>query len=373
MYSERYKKIVVKVGTSSLTHENGKLDIETIEKLVRQIADIRNAGIDISLVTSGAVGAGMTRLHLNQKPRSIPEKQAVAAVGQGILMHIYEKLFSEYGLSVAQILLTRDDLGVRKRCINFINTMSKLFEYGVIPIINENDTVAVEELRLRFGDNDTLSAMVASLIGADLLVILSDIEGLYDKDPHLHSDAKLIPIVESITDEMRSAAGESVSGYGTGGMRTKLRAARIATASGVETIIANSRKDFVLNSIAKGELVGTLFKASKRKLNTKGIWIAFSSVSNGKLIVDRGAEEAIVNWGKSLLACGIKEVEGDFNEGDTVSVYNEDGDEIARGIVKFSASEVRKIMGYTSDRIKEILGRKNCDEVIHRDNMVITC
>lgn len=373
MYSNKYKKIVVKIGTSSLTHENGKLDIETIEKLVRQITNIRNAGIDISLVSSGAVGAGMTRLNLNYRPTSIREKQAVAAVGQGILMHIYEKLFSEYGLCVAQILLTRDDLSIRRRCVNFINTMSKLFEYGVVPIINENDTVATEELMLKFGDNDTLSAMVASLVGADLLVILSDIDGLYDKDPHVYNDAKLIPLVENITEDIQITAGDAISGYGTGGMRTKLTAARIATASGVSMVIANSRADMVLSRIVRGESIGTFFKPSAHKLNSKGIWLAFGSLSSGKIFIDEGAKNAIINNGKSLLACGIKYVEGDFNAGDTVTVYDEQGCEVARGIVNFSAGDIKKIMGCSSEKIEEILGAKSFDEVIHRDNLVKTC
>lgn len=363
------KRIVVKIGTSSLTHKNGKISLYSMDRAIRQLSDLKNEGYDIVLVTSGAVGAGLTRLNLNQRPTTTAEKQAVAAVGQGILMHMYEKLFSEYGIIVAQVLLTRDDLSIRKKCVNFINSIDNIFKYGVIPIINENDTVATEELN--FSDNDTLSAMVASLIEADLLIILSDIDGLYDKDPHRYKDAKIIHTVKDINENIKKLAGDSFESMGTGGMKTKIKAAEIAVHSGVGMFIANGGEDMVLQKLLRGERIGTYFEPLTKKINRRGRWIAFSSLTEGVIYIDKGAEDALVKRGKSLLSCGIKSISGEFEIGDTVSISNMNNDIIGKGIVNFSSEDLMRIKGLNSSKIEDVLGHKLYDEVIHRDNLVV--
>lgn len=365
----RARRIVVKVGTSTLTHENGKLNLLRIERLVRQLVDAVNQGKELILVTSGAVGAGMSRLGLKERPRSVPGQQAVAAVGQGLLMQVYEKLFAEYGHVVAQVLLTREDLQNRRRYLNSRNTLLKLFEYGAIPIVNENDTVAVDEIR--FGDNDTLSALVASLIDADLLVILSDVDGLYSSDPHLDPQARRLEVVRELTPELWKAARGPGSHLGTGGMVTKLEAARIATASGCAMVLAHGAEEQVLLKILEGQQVGTLFLPRERMTGRKR-WIAFHQQPRGSLSVDEGARRALAQEGKSLLPIGIVKVEGSFKQGDLVRVLDPSGREIARGLVNYSAKEVRQIQGLKTSEIEAALGMKAYDEVIHRDNLVIT-
>ncbi|GAB4264943.1 glutamate 5-kinase [Thermincola ferriacetica] len=363
------KTIVVKIGSSTLTHHTGKLDLRQMEQLVRELQDLRNQGKEVLLVSSGAVGAGMGRLGLGKKPRSIPEKQAVAAVGQGILMHMYEKMFAEYGGTVAQVLLTREDMMDRKRFSNARNTLSALLKMNVLPIINENDTVAVEEIR--FGDNDTLSAMVASLINADLLVILSDIDGLYSGNPKTDPHAQLINVVEEITPAIEQLAGGAGSDLGTGGMATKIYAARLAMTSGVPVIIAHGRRKQVLSDIVKGEEIGTLFLPKHNRLQTRKKWIAFGSAVKGKIVIDEGACKALIDEGKSLLPSGIVDVQGDFLAGDTVSLARTTGEEIARGVVNYDHNHLMQIKGAKTKDIENILGYKDYDEVIHRDNLVI--
>ncbi|MDA8235282.1 MAG: glutamate 5-kinase [Clostridia bacterium] len=363
------KRIVVKVGSSTITHGSGKLNLARMEGLVRQLADLHHQGKEVVLVTSGAVGAGMGKLGLKQRPKTIPEKQATAAVGQGILVHMYEKMFAEYGPVVAQVLLTREDMAERRRFLNARNALLTLLDYGVIPIINENDTVAIEEIRV--GDNDTLSAMVASLVDADLLILLSDIEGLYTGNPREDKEAKLIPLVEEITPEVEKLAGGAGSNLGTGGMITKIQAARIAMSSGVAMIIANGSREGSIRDAAAGKDIGTLFLPRENRLQSKKRWIAFNSTVMGCLHIDAGAAKALLKNGKSLLPTGITGVEGDFETGNAVSVYGPDGVEIARGIVNYDAEEIARIKGVKTKDIMEVLGYKDYDEVIHRDNLVL--
>jgi glutamate 5-kinase len=363
------KRIVVKVGTSSLTHKTGKLNLMQLEKLIRQLADLANQSKEIILVTSGAVGAGVGRLGLRTRPKNMPEKQAAAAIGQGVLMHMYEKIFSEYGYTVAQILLTREDLADRKRYLNARNTFFALLRFGAVPIVNENDTVAVEEIRL--GDNDTLSALVAGLVDADLLILLSDIDGLYNCNPKTNQHAELLPIIEEVTEEIEALAGGAGSQLGTVGMSTKLMAAKIAMSSGIPMVIANCVHDKILQKILAGNYRGTLFLPKEVRLHTKKRWIAFGSDLQGCIYVDAGAQKAIEKNGKSLLPAGIVKVEGTFESGNVVGIWGTENIEFARGIVNYSSSEISKIMGKNTGDISSLLGYKDFDEVIHRDNLVV--
>ena len=363
------KRIVVKIGTSSLTYPTGKLNLSRLEGLVREVADIQNEGREMILVSSGAVGAGLGRLGFKRRPSKIPEKQAAAAVGQGILMHIYEKLFSEYGQVVAQVLLTRFDLLERRCYLNARNALMTLLNLGVIPIVNENDTIIVEGLH--FGDNDTLSALVAGLVEADLLLILSDIDGLYTADPREHPEAVLLPVIEEITQEVEQLAGGTGSQWASGGMATKLQAARIATSSGLPMVIANSQEERIIRRILAGESIGTLFLSKEHKLDARQRWIAFGSTVRGSVVVDAGAREAILQRGKSLLPSGITAIEGVFEAGQVVQVKGPNGQEIARGMVNYSSGAVERIRGKKTSEIEAVLGYKDFDEVIHRNNMIL--
>lgn len=365
----RAKRIVVKVGTSTLTYSTGKLNFNRIEKLVRELSDLQNQGKEIILVTSGAVGAGMDRLGLKERPKSIPEKQALAAVGQGILMHTYEKLFAEYGQMVAQVLLTRENSVKHKQYSNCRNALLTLLKMGVIPVINENDAVAVDELKI--GDNDTLSATVATLVDADVLIILSDIDGVYTANPQTDKSAKLISEIIDITPEVESLAGGAGSKLGTGGMYTKIQAAKIAVNSGVAMIIASGGQDAIVRNIIEGKVYGTIFPAKECHLKVRKSWLAFGTRIAGDIIVDEGCEKAMLKEGSSLLAAGIVAVDGNFLSGNTVRVLSSAGREIARGIVNYNGKELQKIIGKNTKQFSEILGEKVYDEVIHRDNMVL--
>jgi len=363
------RRIVVKVGSSTLTYANGKLNLYQMERLVRELADLKNQGLEIILVSSGAVGAGMGKMDFEERPKNIPEKQALAAIGQGILMHLYEKFFSEYGKTVAQVLLTREDLANRDRFLNARNTLLTLLRLGVTPIINENDTVAYEEIK--FGDNDTLAALVAGLIDADLLIVLSDIDGLYTSDPRDDETAQLIKVVEEITPEIIEQAGGTKTKLGSGGMVTKLEAAKIASNSGIPMLVTNGSREGVIRETIKGINPGTLFiPREHHRLKTRKAWIAFGSKVKGRLFVDSGAEKALVVKGKSLLPSGITAVEGDFQRGNVVSIIGQSG-EIARGIVNYASKEINKLKGCQSKDIYKILGHKDYDEVIHRDNLTL--
>jgi len=371
MRRERYlknpKRLVFKIGTSTLTHSTGLLDLNRIENIVRQLTNVHNKGIEIVLVSSGAIGAGMGKLGLKTRPKTIPEKQAAAAVGQGVLLHMYEKLFSEYGKTVAQILLTKEDILNRKRFLNARNTFFTLFNQGVIPIVNENDAVAVDEIK--FGDNDTLSAMVTSLVEGDLLVLLSDIDGLYDSNPKENKDAKLISYVDDITDEIKEAAGGAGTSFGTGGMITKIKSAEIAVSSGASMIIVNGSLPNIINEILECKNVGTFFQANQNPMQSRKCWIAYNTLTKGEITIDDGAREALVEHRKSLLPAGITSVEGLFEKGDIVLIVDSLGNEVARGITNYNSSEIDMIKGCNTALIEERIGYKSYDEVVHADNL----
>lgn len=370
------KRVVVKIGSSSLTinegQYEGQFNKKYIEKIIKELTELHRQGTEIILVTSGAICAGINKLNLKEPAlgrQTIPDKQAAAAVGQSQLMHLYEELFGKYNCIVAQVLLTREDMSERSRYLNIRNTLLTLLKYKVIPIINENDTVAVEEIK--FGDNDTLSALVASKVEAELLIILSDVAGLYTGDPRRDKKAELIAKVEEITSEIENIAGREGTKYGTGGMYTKLQAAKIATSAGVTTVITDGAGEKVLSRIIKGEQIGTTFLPKISKISGRKRWIGFAAKTSGVLIIDEGASIAILKKGKSLLPSGILEVEGKFETGDIVVIKTKDNQEIARGLVSYTAGEINKIKGNKTSRIEEILGWRGYDEVIHRDNLVI--
>lgn len=363
-------RIVIKVGTSTLTYPTGKLNLNRMEQLVRQLVDLRNQGKEVVLVSSGAVGAGLGRLGLAKKPPAIVEHQALAAVGQGLLMQVYEKFFAEYGQIVAQILLTRGDVSDRKRYLNARNTILTLLKYQVIPIINENDTVATEELKI--GQNDCLSALVTGLIDAELLLLLSDIDGLFTADPRVDPSARLIPVVTDIDAAILAMAGGCGTPLGTGGMKTKLEAAQMALAAGASMVIMNGDAPAKIHELFAGKPVGTLFWAHQPVVNSRKRWIAYGPQVNGEFIVDQGAERALVQQGKSLLPSGIVEISGEFEEGDLIRISNLNGQELGRGFTNYSKEHLLRIRGRKTTEIETVLGFKTTDEVIHRDNLVIT-
>jgi len=365
----RAVRIVIKVGTSTLTHASGKLNYASLEKIVRETTDLKHQGKEIILVTSGAVGAGIGRTNYAGRPNSVQEKQALAAIGQGILMHAYEKLFAEYGQIIAQVLLTRADVADRKHYANSYRTFLTLLQFGAIPIVNENDTVATEEIK--FGDNDTLSALVASMVNADLLVILSDINGLYTADPRRQKDARLIPVVEKITGELEECAAGAGTARGTGGMRTKIAAAKIATNSGAAVLLANGQEAWVVRRALAGEQIGTVFLPQKPSVASRKRWFAFGAISRGAVTVDKGAEQALRQEGKSLLPSGVVAVAGSFLAGQSIRIISLEGQEIGCGIVNYPAADLQKLAGKQTADIEAILGYKNGDEVIHRDALVL--
>ncbi len=362
------KCLVVKIGSSSLLLSNGDPNEEQMRSLVVQLANLKRQGLEIVLVTSGSVGIGFHQLGFKQKPKNMPEKQAAAAVGQGILMDKYENLFSMYGVKVGQILVTREDFANRQRFLNIRNTFHALLNFGVIPIVNENDTVATEEIR--FGDNDTLAARVAGLVGADLLLMLSDIDGLYDQDPRKTSKAKLLDRVTEITQELEQVAGGAGTKVGTGGMATKLAAAKMAMHFGLPMVLARASANEVILRIMLGEALGTVFWPITRMDNRKS-WIAYSAKIEGTLVIDAGAERALVSKGKSLLPSGIKEVTGNFLPGSIVVIFNEKRQEVGRGIVSYSAEEIAQIKGLQTKDVLAVLGHCDYEEVIHRNNLAL--
>lgn len=365
------RRIVVKVGTSTLTHPNGQLNLGRMEHIVRELADLHNQDIEVLLVSSGAIGTGANLMGLKKVPRTLPEKQALAAIGQGTLLHMYEKFFAEYGKTVAQVLLTREDLDDRIRYLNATNTLLAILNMEVIPIINENDTVVVEEIK--FGDNDMLSTVVAGIVDADLLIILSDVDGLYDQDPRIHEDARLQTEVYEITGDMEENSTTRGITFSSGGMLTKLRGARVCMAAGIPLIIANSSEPNIIRRIMAGEKIGTLFHPREEKMQARKKWIAFGTALHGKLIVDNGAASALLKRGKSLLASGIVKVEGHFERGEVVAVLDGEGRELARGMANYNAEETSRIAGRKSSDIEKILGQKDYDEVIHRNNLWVKC
>jgi glutamate 5-kinase len=364
--------LVIKVGTSSLTRGDGRLALSTIAALVETIINLRSQGNRIVLVSSGAVGVGATRLGMTERPKSIALKQAAAAVGQGTIVRIYDDLFREHQQPIAQILLTRGDLDRRSSYINAYNTFQELFRLGVVPIVNENDTVAVEELK--FGDNDTLSARVASTIDADWLFLLTDVDRLYSADPRKFPDAQPIVQIERLEDltALQVQTGGKGSEWGTGGMETKIAAARIATAAGVRTAICHGQFPHNIERILQGEPLGTQFTPQLRADSARKRWIAHGLVAAGKIYLDDGAVSAIVTGGKSLLPAGIAKVEGEFEATDAVQICDLAGMEIARGISNYGSGELDRIRGHRSTDILDILGYIGEDTVVHRDNLVLS-
>ena len=361
-------RVVVKVGSAVLT-EAGALHRPTIFRLSEEIAFLKKKGFRITLVSSGAIAAGMGRLGIKKKPETIPQKQAVAAIGQGRLIQLYEEAFDRYDLKVAQILLTRDDLTHRGRYLNARNTLTTLLNWGIIPIINENDTVAVEEIK--FGDNDNLSALITHLIDGDLLIILTDLDGLYNRDPRQDPQAELIPVVEKVDGPIIRYTSLNSGEWGLGGMRTKIKAARKVTVQGTPVIIANGRREGVLKEIIKGRPWGTLFLPEKHSLSRKKHWIAYTLKPRGEIVLDEGARKALVEKGKSLLPSGIVAVEGRFGVGSCVGCLDQEGRRVAKGLVNYSSSDLEKIKGLKTSEIETRLEFKQSDEAIHRDNLVV--
>lgn len=364
------KRIVIKVGSSTITYPNGKRNFSQIDRLAREISDLQNQGKEMILVSSGAQAVGVERLGLPAKPATIPGKQAAAAVGQGILMHTYEKIFADYGQIVAQVLLTRMEAIDRHRYSNARNTFMELLKQGVIPVVNENDVVALDDLKI--GDNDNMSALVAGIVDADLVIIMSDVDGLYTANPATHPDAKLVHTVWEITPEVEASAGGAGSTRGTGGMATKIQAAKAATSSGIHLVIISGTEKDAITRIVQGEELGTLFVSRENRLQFRKRWLAFGAQIQGSIVVDDGCAKAVRKAGGcSILPAGIYQVVGDFQTGSTVSVIDKEGRELARGLVHYASDELDKIKGCKSGDIANILGHKNYDEVIHRDDLVI--
>ena len=363
------KRIVVKVGTSTLVRTSGKPDFRRMDRLVRQIADLKNAGREMVLVSSGAIAIGMDSIGLRQKPAEIPARQALAAIGQSSLMTLYKKFFADYGQTAAQVLLTKENAARHHQYANSRNALLELLSMGAVPVINENDVVAVDEIKI--GDNDTLSATVATLIDADALLILSDIDGLYTANPQEDKTARLIPEVAEITPEIERMAGGAGSSFGTGGMATKIEASKIAVNAGATFVIAPSARNDVISAVLAGEPVGTVFSAKEAHLRQRKSWLAFGKRIAGDVVVDEGCEAAMRAHGSSLLAAGIVAVEGDFAAGTTVRVLSARQQEIARGIVNYSAAQIAKIAGRQSRDFASLSEGEIRDEVIHRDNMVL--
>ena len=363
--------LVIKIGTSSLKNiSSGQLALATIAALVETLTDLHREGHRIVLVSSGAVGVGCTRLKLKERPQTMALKQAIAAVGQGRLIRVYDDFFTSLERPIAQVLLTRRDLIERNSYLNAHNTFKALLELGVIPIVNENDTVAVDELK--FGDNDTLAARVASMLEADWLFLLTDVDRLYSADPRIVPEAKPIDLVNDRDLDLLEIEVGSITRWGTGGMITKLNAARIATSAGVRTVITCGQQPENIKKILQGQKIGTQFEPRSTKIDSaRKRWIVHGLEPMGKLYIDEGAKAAICQGGKSLLAAGIAGVEGDFNTSDAILVCDRTTIEIARGIVNYSSSEIEKIMGARSQRIPDLLGYAGADTVVHRDNLVL--
>jgi glutamate 5-kinase len=365
----RAKRVVVKIGSNVLTQNNG-LNLKAIQSITRQISRLIDDGREVILVSSGAMASGVKKIGLPNRPDELPKRQAVAAVGQAGLIREYEKAFGRYHKKVAQILLTSEDLSNRKRYLNARNTLYTLLGWQVVPIINENDTVSVEEIKL--GDNDNLAAMITLLMEADILINLTDIEGLFNKDPRIHHDAELIPMVEAITKRTEQYATEIPGALGTGGMISKIRAARKVNSAGVPMVIAKGNKPNILIKLFSQRAHGTFFVPRKEKLASRKCWIAFSLKPQGAIKIDEGAANAILKNGKSLLPSGILAVEEDFNIGAPVEFKNHKDEILGVGLANYNAADIRKIMGLKSKQIKAVLGYKAYDEVIHRDNLAIT-
>jgi glutamate 5-kinase len=364
------RRVLIKVGSAVVTGPKG-LDRVMIHRLSDQIAELRGRSgrIDVLVVSSGAVASGMHRMGLTERPRTIPQKQAAAAVGQGALMEAWEAAFDKYDLLVAQVLLTSEDLAHRHRYLNARNTLEMLFSWGIMPVINENDTVVVEEIK--FGDNDHLSALIAGLVGADLVINLTDTDGLYDRDPRLYASAKLIPVVYRVDTKILACAAPEPGAVGTGGMLSKLNAARKCLAFGISTIIAPGKQRDILLRLFDGEELGTLFLPRERTYSGKKVWLANLPKPAGELTLDDGAVAALTKKGRSLLPIGVREVRGVFGVGAPVRCIDKNGNVIGIGLTNYKSAEIDNIKGRHSEEIEKIIGYRHSDEVIHRDNFVL--
>ncbi len=370
--SMTYRRIVAKFGTNLLTSDTDHLDPQVMSSLVEQIARLHRQGKEMVVISSGAIASGRQKLKKIPERKNTPFKQVLASVGQSHLMYTYEQLFSQYGITVAQALLTKGDLCDRSGYLNARNTLLALIDLGIVCIVNENDVVAIDEIEeLRFGDNDNLSAMVANLVDADLLVMLTDIGGLYTADPHYNPQAQLVRRVDKIDTEIKRMACDTASRRGIGGMATKVEAARLATASGVNVAIADGREPDVLVKISQGEDTGTFFPAPVNKMESKKRWMLSGLASKGKVMVDKGAVSALKEHNKSLLPAGIMKAEGKFQRGDIVDILDDKGKQIGYGIANYGSSDLTTIAGKHSDSIGSLLGYDYGDEVIHRNNMVM--
>lgn len=363
------RRIVVKVGSGLITAPGEGPVAPRISALAADLAALVKDGREVALVSSGAIATGMARLGLPARPRSIPEKQAAAAVGQSALMWQYEQAFKHHGIQVGQVLLTREDIGDRSRYLNARNTLLALLDFRVLPIINENDTVAVDEIKV--GDNDNLAALVAHLIDADFLILLTDVDGLYTGDPRRDPTARRLETVEAVTEDIQRLVFDTAVRVSVGGMSTKLEAAQKASASGIPMVIASGKEAGTLDRLLKGEAIGTYFQPREDRLASRKRWIAFAVPLQGRLMVDAGARRALTERGKSLLPSGLVGVEGEFAAGAAVGLAEGEGPEFARGLVNYDADELRKIRGAKTTDIEKALGYKGLDEVVHRDNLVV--
>ncbi len=361
-------RVVVKLGSNVITAENS-LNLEVIESISRQICSLMDRGIEVILVSSGAMAAGLRKMGMTRRPDEIPKRQAISAIGQSGLMNAYEKSFAECNKKVAQILLTAEDLNNRKRYLNARNTLHTIIDWKVVPIVNENDTIMVEEIKL--GDNDNLAAMITLLMDADFLFILTDIDGLYDKDPRQFSDATLIPKVATFKKEIEDFASHIPGTLGTGGMLSKIQAARKVTSAGIPMIVARGNTPNVLLRLFDGEDQGTYFVPRKEKMASRKCWIAYTLVPKGSLVIDDGAVSALRQNGKSLLPIGVVSVEGEFEEGAAVSFKTTDNKIIGTGLVNYRSFDINLIKGLKTSQIEACLGGKHYDEIIHRDNLVL--
>jgi glutamate 5-kinase len=371
MPSGRYERIVAKIGTNVLTAGTDRLDLEVMSSLVGQVARLHRQGRDVLIVSSGAIACGRHRLGTAKERKDIPFRQVLASVGQTYLMQAYDELFAWHDIVVAQTLLTKRDLADRQGYLNARNTLLALLDVRAVPIVNENDVVAVEEIEgVKIGDNDNLSALVANLVDADLLVLLTDQAGFFTADPRLHDDARLIQRVDRIDEEIEQLAGER-SERGIGGMTTKIQAARLATASGTHVVIADGGEKDVLVRLAEGEAVGTLFPATVDRLESRKRWMLTGLSLKGSIVVDAGAARALRQEKRSLLPAGIRRVEGPFERGDAIAIRDSEGRRIACGIASYGSSDIETIHGLRSERIEEVLGYQYGAEVVHRDNLVL--
>lgn len=361
-------RIVIKIGSGVIT-DNGGLNVALIESVCEDVVRLYDKGYEVVIVSSGAVAAGKGDLGITGRPETIPLQQAAAAIGQSRLMRTYKDAFRKHGKTVGQILLTRDDLANRRRFLNARNTLMTLLEHGIIAVVNENDSVVVDEIR--FGDNDNLSAMTTNLAEASLLVIMSDVDGLFDCNPHTNDKAQLISLVERVDEKIEQMAGETITTIGTGGMASKVKAAKRATLYGVGVAVINGRTKNALLRLLDGEEIGTYFLPASNRMAARKHWIAFTKKPRGKLFLDEGACRALIDRGKSLLPSGIASIEGTFDRGDAVRLCNLDGTELAKGVTNYSQAELEMIKGKKTDQIEQILGYKYSDEIVHRDNLVL--